>query len=59
MEIVREMGSSSQWGLIMAPGQEANDDDLGIADILDNNVCWVHSLESPQWVHTTYNFMTK
>ena len=25
-KFIRDMGSSSQWGSIMAPGQEANDD---------------------------------
>ena len=28
-KFVRDMGSSSHWGLIMAPVQEANSDDLG------------------------------
>ena len=28
-KFVRDMGSSSHWGLIMAPGQEANSDNLG------------------------------
>ena len=28
-KFVRDMGSSSNWGLIMAPGQEANNDNLG------------------------------
>ena len=28
-KFVRDMGSSSQWGLIMTPGQEANGDNLG------------------------------
>ena len=33
-----DMGSSSHWGLIMAPGQEANDDNLGVYfDLLYNN----------------------
>ena len=27
----RDMGSSSHWGLIIAPGQEANGDYLGIS----------------------------
>ena len=27
-KFIREMGSSSQWDLIMAPGQEANGDNL-------------------------------
>ena len=29
-KFVRDMGSSSHWGLIMAPVQEANRDNLGI-----------------------------
>ena len=29
MKFVRDMGSSSPWGLIMAPVQEANSDNLG------------------------------
>ena len=29
LKFVLEMGSSSHWGLIMAPGQEANGDNLG------------------------------
>ena len=29
-KIVRDMGSSSHWGLIMVPGQEAIRDNLGI-----------------------------
>ena len=28
-KIVRDMGSSSHWGLIIGPGQEANSNDLG------------------------------
>ena len=27
-EFVRDMGSLTHWGLIMAPGQEANSDNL-------------------------------
>ena len=30
LKFVRDMGSSSHWGLIMAQGQEANGDKLGI-----------------------------
>ena len=29
-KFVRDMGSSSHWGLIMALGQEANGDKLGV-----------------------------
>ena len=29
-KIVRDMGSSSHWGIIMVPGQEGNSDNLGI-----------------------------
>ena len=44
------MGSLSQWGLIMAPGQEANDDNLGIFFyLLDNNGMFVYLSELPQW----------
>ena len=31
---VRDKGSSSHWALIKAPGQEANDDNLG--NLFDN-----------------------
>ena len=30
-KFVRDMGNSSHWGLIMAQGQEANGDKLGIS----------------------------
>ena len=30
LKIVQDKGSSSHWGLIMMPGQEANSDNLGI-----------------------------
>ena len=37
-EFIRDMGSSSQCGLIMAPGQEANDDKFKVFFyLLDNN----------------------
>ena len=37
-KIVRDMGSSSHWGLIMVPGQEANSNNLGIyLNFLHNN----------------------
>ena len=31
----------------MAPGQEANDDNLDFFDPLEIMFCWVYSLESP------------
>ena len=44
------MGSSSHWGLIMVPDQEANGDNLGIFFIsFTIIVCWVYSLEPPRW----------
>ena len=36
-KFVPDMGSSSQRGLIMAPGQEAIGDNLGLFDLLYNN----------------------
>ena len=41
---VLEMGSSSHWGLIMAPGQEANGDELGDVFLIFYKiiVCWVY-----------------
>ena len=49
-KIVRDMGSSSHWGLIMVPDQEENRDNLGIFFIsFILIVCWVYSLESPRW----------
>ena len=46
---VRDMGSSSHWGLIMTPGQEANGDNLVIfSSFWTIMVCWVYSIESPQ-----------
>ena len=37
-KFVRDMGSSSHWGLIMAPVQEANSDNLGKSfDFLHND----------------------
>ena len=51
MKFVRDMGSSSHWGLIMAPVQEANSDNLGeiFSIFYTTIVCWVYSLESPRW----------
>ena len=49
-KFVRDMGSSSHWGLIMAPAQKANSDNLGNFSIFYTMiVCWVYSLESPRW----------
>ena len=45
-KIARDMGSSSHWGLIMAPVQEANSDNLGKIFFDFMIVCWVYSLES-------------
>ena len=37
-KFVRDVGSSSHWGLIMKPGQEANGDNLGnVFDLRDKN----------------------
>ena len=48
--ISRAIGSSSHWGLIMMPGQETNGDNLGHFFIFKTvMVCWVYSLELPQW----------
>ena len=50
-KIVRDMGRSSHWGLIMVPGQEANSDNLGnFFSIFYTIIIYlVHSLESPRW----------
>ena len=49
-KFVRDMGSSSHWGLIMEPVQEANSNNLGIFSIFYTViVCWVFSLKSPRW----------
>ena len=49
-KLVGDMGSSSNWGLIMVPVQEANGDNLGVFWIFCIvMVCWMYSLESPQW----------
>ena len=62
MEIVPDIGSLSHWGLIMAPGQEANGNIFSI--FYTKIVCCVYSLELPQWgnsneYNTTYIFMIK
>ena len=46
-KLVRDKGSSSQWQLIIAPGQEAKMDIFSI--FLNMKVCCVVSLESPHW----------
>ena len=45
------MGSSSHWALIMAQGQEANNDNLGIFffSIFYIIIVLVYSLESHRW----------
>ena len=50
--LFRNMGSSSHWGFIIAPGQEANGDNSRIPkyfDLLYKMLCCVHLLESPRW----------
>ena len=51
-KLVGAMGSSSNWCLVMAPGQGENNDAL-IKEIFSFSytiiVCWVYSLESPRW----------
>ena len=49
-KLVRNMGSSSQRGLIIAPGQEAKKDIFSI--FLNVNVYYVFSLESSHWDHS-------
>ena len=64
-KFIPDMGSSSQWGLIITSGQEENGDNLGIFfDLLDNNdmlsvIIRIASMMRFYWVHTTYNFMIK
>ena len=49
-KFVRGMGTSSHWGLIMAPVQEANGDNSGVFSIFYTMiVCYVYSLKSPRW----------
>ena len=45
-KLVRDRGSSSQWGLIIAPGQELDRDIFFI--FFNMKVCCVFSLESPR-----------
>ena len=40
---------NGHWGLIMAPVQEGNSDNLGKSIFYTTIVCWVYSLESPRW----------
>ena len=50
--LFRNMGSSSHWGFIIAPGQEANGDNSRIPkyfDLLYKMLCCMHLLESPRW----------
>ena len=63
-EMCSSMGSLSNWGLIIAPGQEANGDNLSMSlwsstktDMLSvlmrvASIRWF-------WIHTTYIFMVK
>ena len=44
MEICSDMGSSSHWGLIMAPVQEANSDNLGKSFNFLHNDCMLSVL---------------
>ena len=49
-KFIRDMGSSSHWGFIMAPGQEANGDNLASEVFLvfyTIMVCWMYSLGLP------------
>ena len=51
-KFIQDMVSSSQWGLIMAPGQETNDHNLGtFFNLLDNNgmLRVLISLASTKW----------
>ena len=48
-ENVRDMGSSSHWGLIIAPGQAQMELIREVFLILYKMVFWVYSLESPRW----------
>ena len=51
-KFVRDMGSSSHWGLIMTPVQEAKSDNLGFfffSIFYTMIVCRVYSLELPRW----------
>ena len=41
---VRDIGSSSHWGLTMVPGQEANSDNLGILFYFRHNNCMLSVL---------------
>ena len=43
-KIFRDMGSSSHWGLIMVPGQEANSDNFGVFFYFLHNNCMLSAL---------------
>ena len=62
-KFVRDMGSSSHWGLIMAPVQEANSDNLGKYFQFSTQwfyvECRIASMRQFEWVHSTYNSMIK
>ena len=47
-QFVREVGSSSHWGLIMAPGQEADSDNLEKSSIFYRIIVCLYSLELPR-----------
>ena len=51
VKFVQDKGSLSNWGLIMAPGQEANGDNFVYFLFIFYAiiVCWVYLLEWPQW----------
>ena len=52
-KLVRDMGSSSDWGLIMAPDQEANSDNLGKSFLhflhSDCMLCVLIRIASKRW----------
>ena len=52
-KFVIDIGSSSQWGLIIAPGQETTGNNLGMYMYFQSSYkimsCSVYSLESHQW----------
>ena len=47
-KFVRDMGSSSHWGLIMAPVQEANSDNLGKSFRFSTQ--WLYVESRPRWL---------
>ena len=47
---VLDMGSSSHWGLVIAPGQEASRENFGLSIRSSINICMLlYLLESPRW----------